>query len=117
MATTHAGNFAAQAMTVSRRIRRRRTTFPALSRPTTLQLFLPRSTPRTAISMAQLLLDRHQSTARCSVRGGPFIRGELTQAVGVSRGGRTTKIHCLADSRGRILAVALTPGNVADIKM
>ncbi|WP_281349014.1 IS5 family transposase [Microvirga thermotolerans] len=44
-------------------------------------------------------------------------KGELTQAVGVSRGGRTTKIHCLADGRGRILAVALTPGNVADITM
>lgn len=44
-------------------------------------------------------------------------RGELTQAVGVSRGGRTTKIHCLADRRGRIPAVALTPGNMADITM
>lgn len=39
------------------------------------------------------------------------------QAVGVSRGGRTTKIHCLADACGRIVAIALTPGNVADISM
>jgi transposase len=37
--------------------------------------------------------------------------------VGVSRGGRTTKIHCLADSCGRIVAIALTPGNIADISM
>ncbi|QRM32116.1 IS5 family transposase [Microvirga sp. VF16] len=44
-------------------------------------------------------------------------RGEFNQAVGVSRGGRTTKIHCLADGRGRIVAVALTPGNMADITM
>ena len=44
-------------------------------------------------------------------------KGEFNQAVGISRGGRTTKIHCLADGRGRIVAVALTPGNMADITM
>jgi transposase len=43
--------------------------------------------------------------------------GEFSQAVGVSRGGRTTKIHCLADACGRIVAIALTPGNIADITM
>jgi transposase len=43
--------------------------------------------------------------------------GELAQAVGVSPGGRTTKIHCLADAGGRIVALALTPGNIADITM
>jgi hypothetical protein len=42
-------------------------------------------------------------------------RGEWAQAVGRSRGGRTSKIHCLADDRGRPIAFALTPGNVADI--
>lgn len=53
--------------------------------------------------------------------GSPFRRrrkrGAWTQAVGVSRGGRTTKIHCLADPCGRIVAIALTPGNIADISM
>lgn len=44
-------------------------------------------------------------------------RGEWAQAVGRSRGGRTSKIHCLADDRGRPVAFALTPGNVADINM
>ena len=44
-------------------------------------------------------------------------RGEFSQAVGVSRGCRTTKIHCLADGCGRIVAVALTPGNIADVIM
>jgi transposase len=43
--------------------------------------------------------------------------GEWAQAVGRSRGGRTSKIHCLADDRGRPVAFALTPGNVADISM
>ena len=28
-----------------------------------------------------------------------------------------SKIHCLADDRGRPVAFALTPGNVADISM
>jgi transposase len=39
------------------------------------------------------------------------------QAVGRSRGGRSSKIHCLADDRGRPIAFALTPGNTADISM
>jgi transposase len=44
-------------------------------------------------------------------------RGEWTQAIGRSRGGRTSKIHCLADDRGRPVAFALTPGNIADISL
>jgi transposase len=44
-------------------------------------------------------------------------RGEEVQAIGRSRGGRTSKIHALADHRGRPIAFALTPGNVADITM
>ncbi len=44
-------------------------------------------------------------------------KGQFSQAVGISRGGRTTKIYCLADARGRIVALALTPGNIADITM
>lgn len=43
--------------------------------------------------------------------------GEFSQAVGVSRGGRKTKIHFLADAGGRIVALALTPGNIANITM
>lgn len=35
--------------------------------------------------------------------------------IGTSRGGRTSKIHCLADDHGRPVAFALTPGNIADI--
>jgi transposase len=43
--------------------------------------------------------------------------GEFEEAIGRSRGGRTSKIHALADDRGRPVAFALTPGNVADIVM
>ena len=42
-------------------------------------------------------------------------RGEQGQAIGRSRGGRTTKIHALIDQAGRPLAFRLTGGNIADI--
>jgi transposase len=42
-------------------------------------------------------------------------RGAKAQAIGRSRGGRTTKIHAIADSQGRLFRFLLTPGNVADI--
>src|SRR5512143_3573479 len=41
-------------------------------------------------------------------------RGEQKQAVGRSRGGRNTKIHALADAKGRLLAVILTGGEAHD---
>ncbi len=42
-------------------------------------------------------------------------RGERSQAIGRSRGGRTTKIHALIDGAGRPLAFRLTGGNIADV--
>jgi transposase len=42
-------------------------------------------------------------------------RGEQSQAIGRSRGGRSTKIHALADSEGRLYALLLTPGQTHDI--
>ena len=54
-------------------------------------------------------------------RQGPSLgerrkRGEKNQAIGRSRGGRTTKIHALVDEEGRPHALLLTGGQVADIK-
>nr|WP_244639445.1 IS5 family transposase [Aureimonas endophytica] len=63
----------------------------------------------------ELCLDSTHVKAHRSASGGKG--GVQPQAVGVSRGGRTTKIHCLADACGRIVALALTPGNIADITM
>src|SRR3974390_798167 len=37
-------------------------------------------------------------------------RGEKKQAVGRSRGGRNTKIHALADAKGRLIAILLSGG-------
>ena len=46
--------------------------------------------------------------------GGRRKRGEQKQAVGRSRGGRNTKIHALADAKGRLLAILLTGGEAHD---
>ncbi|WP_314961015.1 IS5 family transposase [Bradyrhizobium cosmicum] len=42
-------------------------------------------------------------------------RGEHNQAIGRSRGGRTTKIHALSDPLCRPVVLHLTPGQDADI--
>lgn len=47
--------------------------------------------------------------------GGRRKRGAFDNAIGRSRGGRTTKVHALTDHRGRPYAFALTPGNVHDL--
>ena len=43
-------------------------------------------------------------------------RGAHRRALGRSRGGFTSKLHCLADARGRPLAFHLTVGEAADCK-
>jgi transposase len=63
----------------------------------------------------ELSLDSSHVKAHRSAAGAKG--GSGAQAVGRSRGGRTSKIHCLADDRGRPVAFALTPGNVPDISM
>lgn len=42
-------------------------------------------------------------------------RGASAQAIGRSRGGRTTKIHAVADGIGRLIAFLLTPGQCGDV--
>ena len=46
--------------------------------------------------------------------GGGRKRGEQKQAVGRSRGGRNTKVHALADAKGRLIAILLTGGEAHD---
>ena len=43
--------------------------------------------------------------------------GEAKQAVGISRGGRTSKIHALCDARGRPLRIIVTGGQVHDSRV
>ena len=42
--------------------------------------------------------------------------GAKAQAIGTSRGGRTTKIHAVCDLFDRPLALGLNPGNTSDIE-
>ena len=42
-------------------------------------------------------------------------RNEDHQCIGVSRGGRSTKIHAVVDALGNPIHVQLTPGNVNDV--
>jgi transposase len=44
-------------------------------------------------------------------------RGAKNQAIGLSRGGQTTKIHALSDTLGRPFVIKVTAGNVSDINM
>lgn len=41
-------------------------------------------------------------------------RGASRQAIGISRGGRSTKLHAVCDGHGRPLTFLLTGGNAAD---
>jgi len=43
-------------------------------------------------------------------------RGIHQRALGRSRGGFTSKIHCIGDARGRPIAFHITPGEAADCK-
>ena len=44
-------------------------------------------------------------------------RGAKAQAIGLSRGGQTTKIHALSDTLGRPVVLKVTAGTVSDITM
>ena len=44
-------------------------------------------------------------------------RGAKAQAIGLSRGGQTTKIHALSDTLGRPVVLKVTAGNIPDITM
>ncbi len=62
----------------------------------------------------QVLIDSSAVKAHRSTSGGK--RGEKNQAIGRSRGGRTTKIHALTDAECRPFSFALTGGQVADCR-
>ena len=61
----------------------------------------------------QSLSDR-QHHCESPPRGKRRKRGEKNQAIGISRGGRTTKIHAIVDSKGRPLNFIVTGGQVHD---
>ena len=52
----------------------------------------------------------HKGAPLCSGRK----KGEQKQAIGRSRGGRNTKIHAIADAKGRLLSILLSGGEAHD---
>jgi transposase len=73
------------------------------------------SVPRTCRSRP---LDRDADDRRNLHQGAPLgigrKKGEHKQAIGRSRGGRNTKIHAVADAKGRLLSILLTGGEAHD---
>ena len=47
-------------------------------------------------------------------RAASSAKGEKNKAIGISRGGQTTKIHAIVDSKGRPLSFMVTGGQVHD---
>src|SRR6187549_1823067 len=62
----------------------------------------------------ELCIDTSHVKAHRSAAGSK--RGSMRKRLG-ARAAEASKIHALADDRGRPVAFALTPGNVADITM
>jgi len=64
---------------------------------------------------------RHSGDRQHAHQGAPLCgrrkRGIFRQAIGRSRGGRTTKIHALTDAAGRPHVLLLSPGNTNDIAL
>jgi transposase len=58
-----------------------------------------------------------QHHSKGSSLGSGRKRGAEEQAIGRSRGGRTTKIHAVVDSHGRPLAFEITPGQRGDVRL
>jgi hypothetical protein len=69
----------------------------------------PRRWPRAGITRSTALRFAPMSQQRRK-------RGIHQRALGRSRGGFTSKIHCLGDARGRPISFDLTPGEAADCK-
>jgi transposase len=77
-----------------------------------------RSTRRAGLEQPDRLHHRARSPARrrSPKRGLTAQQSQAAQGLGRSRGGLTTKVHTIADGRGRSLASHITPGQAADTR-
>lgn len=63
----------------------------------------------------QVQKKRQSETAECSAKSQADIsRYEQNQCIGITRGGRNTKIHAVVDALGNPIYVKLSAGNVHD---
>lgn len=83
----------------------------ALGRARRVGTAVPRACPSRSI-------DRDADDRLDAYKGTPLgfrrKRGEQKQAIGRSRGGRNTKIHAIADAKGRLLSILLSGGEAHD---
>src|SRR5471030_2818316 len=83
----------------------------ALGRARRVGTAVPRACPSWSV-------DRDADDRLDAYQGQPFgkrrKRGDCRQAIGRSRGGRNTKIHAIADAKGRLLSLKLTDGSAHD---
>ncbi|WGR96047.1 IS5 family transposase [Bradyrhizobium sp. ISRA435] len=94
------------------------------SRPSTIAGTAGRGARSGAICSKHFGACRPMTTSRPSIPRPPrrTVRrpvekgGAEAQAIGRSRGGRTTKIHAVCDSLGRAIALEVTPGQRGDIR-
>jgi transposase len=61
--------------------------------------------------------DHRQHDGEGASLGGRWKRGAETQAIGRSRGGRTTKVHAVVDGSGRPIAIEVSPGHRGDVRL
>jgi len=74
--------------------------------------YLEASFRSAGLKIARQSLSDRQHDCESPSSGKWRKRGEKNQAIGVSRGGRTTKIHVAVDSKGRPLNFTVTGGHV-----
>ena len=77
-------------------------------RPSSARWRVPKVCPTDCSSTAPA----SKSTARPEAQ-----EGALANGIGLTRGGRNTKVHALCDAKGRPCVLMITPGNVHDIKV
>jgi len=68
----------------------------------------------SGIEIARQSVSDRQQDRKSPSCGQRRKRGEQNQAIGISRGGRSTKIHAIVDSKGRPLNFVVTGGQVHD---
>jgi transposase len=76
-----------------------------------LGAIVPRACPKGPIPSGP---DDRQHAHQGAPLGFGRKKGEHKQAIGRSRGGRNTKIHAIADAKGRLLSILLTGGEAHD---
>jgi transposase len=85
--------------------------FRALGRARHLGAAVPRARETRPINRCP---DDRLDTCQSASLGLGRKKGEQTQAIGRSRGGRNTKIHAIADAKGRLLSILLSGGEAHD---